>query len=98
MTRHDIQHAAALAHLRLSTKEEETLSPQLTRVVGYISELSATPTDGVEETSQVTGRSNVFREDVVDPSRSLSQDAVLANAPDAYNGFVKVKAILDGES
>jgi len=47
----------------------------------------------VEETSQVTGMENVFREDEIKPS--LSQDEVLANAPRKYKGYFVVEAIFE---
>ena len=63
--------------------------------VAYVSKLQELPTDGVIETSQVTGLENVMREDVVDESRMFSQVEALKNATHTHNGFFVVDAVLE---
>lgn len=91
----DIKHVAALANILLTPDEESKLSPQLVSILDYISQLQKVSTENVEPTSQVTGLVNVFREDKIDTSRSLTQEQVLANAPASYNGYIRVKAIFE---
>ena len=50
---------------------------------------------GIAPTSQVTGLVNVFREDIVDTTRMLSQEEVLLNAHAAHDGFILVPQILE---
>lgn len=91
----DVKHVAKLAKLKLTSTEEKKLSPQLARILDYVSQLTKVPTENVKPTGQVTGLTNVYREDEIDASRMLSQKEALKNAPNTYNGFVKVKAVLE---
>ncbi len=91
----DVKHVAKLAKLKLTPEEEKKLAPQLAKILDYVSHLTKVPTDNVEPTSQVTGLTNILREDEIDVSRMLTQEQALSNAPAIHNGFVKVKAILE---
>lgn len=88
-------HIASLANLPLSEKEIQTLTPQLDSVVSYTTKTSQLNTDAVEETAQVTGLENIFREDEVDTSRMFSQEEALANARQTHKGFFVVPAVLE---
>ena len=63
LTKEQVQHIARLARLKLTTEEEERYAGQLTEILNYVEVLKELDTKGVPETSQVTGLSNVTRED-----------------------------------
>lgn len=84
-----------LANLPLSEKQTATFSAQLSSVLDYISKIQSLDTAGVEETAQVTGLTNVFREDVVDESRMLTQEQALSNAKRTHNGYFVVNAVFE---
>lgn len=89
----DVKNIAKLANLKLSEAEEKKLEGQLSDILTYVEQLQKVDTKNVEETSQVTGLSNVSRTDVTSPA--LSQNEALSNAKSQHNGFIKVKAILE---
>ncbi len=89
----DIDRVEKLAMLRLTDEEKKLFTTQLSSVLTYVTKLNECDTTSVEPTAQVTGLTNVFREDEVDTSRMLSQKEALKNAPASYSGFVKVKII-----
>lgn len=91
----DVKHVVKLAKLKLTPEEEKKLAPQLVKILDYISQLSKVSTENIMPTSQVTGLTNVYREDEIDTSRMLTQEQALSNAPATHNGFVKVKAIFE---
>lgn len=91
----DITKVAELANLPITLQEEKRLEKELTQTLDYIATLNSIDTKNVEPTSQVTGLTNVLREDVATPS--FSQEQALANAKSTYNGFFKVPGILDNE-
>ncbi len=91
----DVKKVADLASLPLSSEEAGKFESQLDETISYIKNLDEIHTKGVEPTSQVTGLVNITREDVVTPS--LSQEEALQNAKSTYNGFFKVKQILNQE-
>ena len=86
---------AQLAHLTLTPVQEEKFAKQLSSVLAYISKVQALDTNNVEETSQVTGLTNVFREDVVDTERMLTQEQALSNAKKTHKGYFVVPAVFD---
>lgn len=91
----DITHVAKLANLSLSQEEEQKFEKQLEETTEYVKNLNEVNTQEIEPTSQVTGLENVTREDEIKPS--LTQDQALANAESTFNGFFKVKGILNNE-
>lgn len=95
LTIEDVKHIAKLANLRLSDKQISKLTPQFISVLDLVSKIQILNTEGVEETSQVTGLENVFREDMVDEKRMLTQDEALSNAKKKHNGYFMVDAIFE---
>lgn len=95
ITQKDIAHIASLASLPITHEQAEELRGQVGVTVSYVSSLQSLSTDGVVETSQVTGMENVLREDEIDPTRMFTQEEALTNAKRTYNGFFVVDAVLD---
>lgn len=93
VTKKDVKHVADLSNLVLTDEETQKFTPQLDKIIEFVSTLNEVDTSNVEPTSQTTGLTNILREDVVKVDNSLSQDETLSNT-DGYNGFFKVKAIL----
>lgn len=97
----DVTHIAELARIELADQEKEKFSGQLSEILNYVEQLNKVNTDGVEETSQVTGLANVYREDVaseltqVDKDKNKNREKLLKNAPALKDGYIKVKAVLE---
>lgn len=83
LTRADVEKVALLARLRLTEAELETMTDQLTQIVGYVDQLGEVDTEGVEPMAHAVEVTNVFAADVVEPS--LPREAALGNAP-RHNG------------
>ena len=98
LTRKDILHIARLANLDLTESEIKNFTPQLSNVVSFISELSKADTKKIEPTNQTTGLENIKRKDEIIPTSSLTQDEALSGTDKTYNGYFKVKAILEGRT
>lgn len=89
----DIQHIAKLANLLIDADQEKLFIPQLTAILAFVSKLQEISTDNVKSTAQVTGLVNVYREDVVDQSRILTQAQALSNAKKTHNGYFVVPSV-----
>lgn len=63
LTRDQVLHIARLARLELSEQELKNMPAELSAILDYIAMLNEVKTDKVEPTAQVTGQSNVLRED-----------------------------------
>ncbi|MDP3995157.1 MAG: Asp-tRNA(Asn)/Glu-tRNA(Gln) amidotransferase subunit GatC [bacterium] len=91
ITKKEVQKIALLSRLELSDEETEQYAKELSAILGYVDMLSEVDTENTEITSQVTGLSNVMREDVV---RSFDNPKELISlAPEHQDNLVKVKAV-----
>ena len=86
-------HLAQLSSLQLASDEVDALQQDLSNIVGYIEQLGELDTTGIEPTYQVTGLSNVWRDDVVDQS-GVTREQLLALATEQQNNSVKVPKVL----
>jgi aspartyl-tRNA(Asn)/glutamyl-tRNA(Gln) amidotransferase subunit C len=95
LTREQVEHIATLARLRLTEAEVDKYSEQLSGILEYAGQLSAVDTAGVEPTSQVTGLTNIMREDEVIES-GISEELV-ASAPTHQDGYVVIPKIFENK-
>ncbi len=89
----EVRRIAALAHIGLNDEEVARMAVELGQIVEFVEQLKAVDTEGVEPTDQVTGLIDVMRPDEVKPSK-VTQDELLANAPEQRDGFIKVRRVL----
>lgn len=80
LTAAQVRHIAKLARLEIRDDQVEKYAKELTNILGYIEQLQEVDTSAVEATAQVTGLSNAFRQDEINPS-PVSRDALLATSP-----------------
>lgn len=80
LTAGQVKKIANLARLHLTEEEVELFAGQLTDILNYVDILKELDTSGVPETNQVTGLTNVLREDIV--AQDLCEpDELLACSP-----------------
>lgn len=91
----DVKHVAKLASLPIPEDSLSKLQSQLESILGYVRVVQTAKTEGVKETSQVTDLTNVWREDVIDPDRTFSQEEALSNAKATHNGYFLVPGIME---
>lgn len=93
LSREDIITLAALARLDLSDDEIAEYSQELTEILHYVEQLQNVDVAGLQPTNQVTGLTNVMREDdVVDYGYSPLD--LLKNVPDIQDDQIKVKRMI----
>lgn len=92
----DTDTARKVAHLaRIKVEEAElpALAEDFNRILGFIEQLQEVDVDGVEPMTSVVPQRLKRREDVVTDGNQ--QEAVLANAPDAREGFFAVPKVVE---
>lgn len=89
-----IEHIAKLSKLELTDEEKKLYSGQLSSVLEYVDQLSEVDTEGVEPTSNITGLSNVTREDKVEES-GISYLDIEKNAPEFKAGSIVVPGVFE---
>jgi len=92
----DVQTAAKVAKLARIRVEEEhlpALAQEFNAILGFIEQLNELDVDNVEPMTSVTPMDLPRREDVV--TDGDQQAKVLANAPDAREGFFAVPKVVE---
>jgi aspartyl-tRNA(Asn)/glutamyl-tRNA(Gln) amidotransferase subunit C len=92
LTRADVEKVSLLSRLLLTDEEAGRMAKQLSSVVGYVEQLQAIPTDGVEPMVHAIDMHNVFANDIIEPA--LPRELALANAPKHDNECFRVPAVL----
>lgn len=92
------KHIAKLANIPISDQESENLAQAFQETFGVIDQLQSLDVSNIEPSHQVTGLTNVWREDKVNQEKMFSQAQALANAPKQHNGYFVVDRILKKEN
>lgn len=95
ITKQTISHIAKLSNIPVTEEETENLRDAFAETLETISNLQTADISKTEPTHQVTGLTNVLREDEVDAEHMLSQEEALANAPETHNGYFVVPQIIE---
>lgn len=91
-----IDRIATLAHLELGSAQRDRLTADLERILDYVDQLRAVPTDDVPATAHVHDTPRLLRADETRPSLSVAD--ALANAPDgdSVSGAFRVPRVVGG--
>lgn len=92
----DKETAARVAHLariRVADEALPALAEEFNAILGFIEQLNEVDVDGIEPMTSVTPQRLKRREDVV--TDGSQQEKVLANAPDAREGFFAVPKVVE---
>jgi aspartyl-tRNA(Asn)/glutamyl-tRNA(Gln) amidotransferase subunit C len=81
----DIEHVARLARLALTPEELDEYKTQLGVILEHAARVQALETGAAGESAHPLRLANRYREDETRPS--LDRDEILAQAPDAEDGF-----------
>lgn len=89
----DVGYVAKLACIDLTDEERVLFQGQLDQVLHYVEQLNELDVDHVEPTAHAIPVYNVLRRDEL--GESLDHDDIIANAPAATNGQIRVPKIID---
>ena len=84
---------AKLARIKVDEADLPALAQEFTNILGFIEQLNEVDVEGVEPMVSVTPQHLLRREDIVNDGDQ--QAAVLANAPDAREGFFAVPMVVE---
>lgn len=93
LSREEVLHIAALAKVGVTEQDVEKFREQLSNILENFEALQKLDTTGVAPTAQSVALQNVIMCDEVRPS--MSQEEVLANAPQREGDFFRVKIVLE---
>ncbi|MFT6683595.1 MAG: aspartyl-tRNA(Asn)/glutamyl-tRNA(Gln) amidotransferase subunit C [Loktanella salsilacus] len=87
------RRVAKLARIKVEDAALPALAQEFSAILGFIEQLNEVDVDGIEPMTSVTPQRLFRREDVVTDGNQ--QAAVLANAPDAREGFFAVPKVVE---
>jgi aspartyl-tRNA(Asn)/glutamyl-tRNA(Gln) amidotransferase subunit C len=93
LNREDVLKLAQLARLELTDEEVEEFAGELSEILQYVEQLGSVEVSGLKPTQQVTGLSNVTREDEIQDYGYKPED-LLKNVPEVKDSMIKVKRML----
>ena len=88
-----IDYIGELARLKVKDDERESTKNEMNKIIEYMDTLNQIDTTGIEAMSHAFQVKNVFREDVVKPSRD--REDILLNAPNRSEDAFKVPKTFD---
>jgi aspartyl-tRNA(Asn)/glutamyl-tRNA(Gln) amidotransferase subunit C len=95
ISREEVAHLARLSRLAVTEQELDRFAGQLDVILQSVARVGEVAADDIPPTSHSVPLTNVYRDDT--PQPSLTQDAALSGAPDAFEGRFRVPRILDEE-
>ncbi|GIF18698.1 MULTISPECIES: Asp-tRNA(Asn)/Glu-tRNA(Gln) amidotransferase subunit GatC [Paractinoplanes] len=96
ISREEVAHLARLSRLAVTEQELDQFAGQLDVILQSVARVGEVAADDIPPTSHSVPLTNVYRDDV--PQPSLTQDEALSGAPDAFDGRFRVPRILDEEA
>lgn len=87
------RRVAHLARIEVSENDLDALASALSNILGFMEQLNEVDVDGVEPMTSVTPMALKQRADVVTDGGYA--DKILANAPDAREGFFAVPKVVE---
>jgi len=87
------RRVAHLARIEVADDQLDKLAAELSNILGFMEQLNEVDVEGVEAMTSVTPMALKRREDVV--TDGGYQDKILANAPDAREGFFAVPKVVE---
>ena len=92
---HALENLKKLCRIECTAEEDMDILQSLTRVLGYVEQLSEVDTTNVASCNYVlqTMLKNPMRQDIAEPS-SFSREEFLHNAPDQIGGVIRVPPVM----
>lgn len=94
LSREDVLKIAKLAKLELNEEEIKKYQKDLSQILSYVQQLDDINTDNLNPTLEVTGLSNIYREDKF-LDYGYKEEDLLNNVPETEDGYIKVKRIIE---
>jgi aspartyl-tRNA(Asn)/glutamyl-tRNA(Gln) amidotransferase subunit C len=88
-----VRTIAQLARIRVADEQLDALAGELSGIIQWVEQLAELDTTGVEPMTSVTAMTLQLRADEV--TDGGVRDAVLANAPEAVEGFFAVPKVVE---
>lgn len=93
LSKADVAHIARLARIHVDDEAQAKLVGELNHILGWVEQLGEVDTDNTAPMTSVVAMDTPVRDDVVNDGNV--RDDVLANAPEAADGFFVVPKVVE---
>lgn len=92
LSREDVLKLAQLSKLDLSSEQVDRFRGELESIVEYVQQLQSVDVVGLEPTNQISGLTNVMRDDEV--RQYATPEDLLKNLPAQEDDLIKVRRVI----
>ncbi|MGB5346862.1 MAG: Asp-tRNA(Asn)/Glu-tRNA(Gln) amidotransferase subunit GatC [Woeseia sp.] len=93
LSKDQVQHIAKLARLNIANQEADDVAAKLSRIVDFVDQLQAAPTDDVLPMAHPLDQPQRLRPDAV--TEVNARDTIQANAPLVRDGLYLVPKVIE---
>lgn len=93
LTRNDVLKLARLSRIELSEEEIVEFEAEINEILHYVEQLQSADVSAHEPTTQVTGLTNVTRNDEV-VTMPYTRDDLMKNVPQTQDGQIKTRRMI----
>jgi aspartyl-tRNA(Asn)/glutamyl-tRNA(Gln) amidotransferase subunit C len=94
LSRDDVFKLAKLARINLTDDELDSFAEEITNILEYVEQLKNVDVSGLDPTNQVTGLTNVWREDeLID--YGYTADDLMKNVPKVKDRYIQVGRMIE---
>ena len=93
LNKEQVEKLSKLSKIPLKEGELDIFKKQLPEIISFVEKLNQVDAENLEATYQVTGKTNEFRNDIVDSS--LPQSEALKNVPNKNGGYILTEKVLN---
>lgn len=94
ISKKEVEHIGRLARIKLTKKEIEKYSKELSKILDYIKKLNEVNTNNIEPTSQIGDLFNIFRKnDEPDKFEIKKINSLISQLPKSENNFLKIPSV-----
>lgn len=93
LSKDQVQHIATLARLSIADEEVDDVAAKLSRIVDFVDQLQAAPTEDVMPMAHPLNQGQRLRPDEV--TEANQRDAIQANAPAVRDGLYLVPKVIE---
>lgn len=95
ISKQEVERIASLSRLGLTSTEISRATQDLGGVLEHFSQIQQIDTSDVQTSDDVTGLTNITRDDETENKTLCDESTLIDNAPESHEGQIKAKAVFE---
>lgn len=95
-SKEDLANLSLLSRISIAKEQEDKMLKDMQAILGYVSEINDVQGEvaGRDVTAKISGHYNIVRDDAITHATHSNTEAILNEAPETEEGYVKVAQVL----